>query len=177
MKCPKCGHENWEGAGFCGGCGQSLTAERTCPQCGHANPQGNRFCDKCGRALVEPAPPPASPSPQPTSFAGGRYQVKKFLGDLLTYRYPRSAGLSAVHAVQASLELLKFLRNYNTKNTTAEEQRISVRIAIHFGQVDVAENDREGPEVSYAFRLESINRGSLRDGINAVTPDELPLHD
>jgi len=79
MKCPKCGYENREGAGFCGGCGQSFIAEKTCPQCGHANPQGNKFCDKCGHSLVEPAP--ETRSPMPTSFANDRYQVKKFLGE------------------------------------------------------------------------------------------------
>jgi eukaryotic-like serine/threonine-protein kinase len=79
MECPKCGYENREGAGFCGGCGQSFIAEKTCPQCGHANPQGNKFCDKCGHSLVEPAH--ETPSPMPTSFASGRYQVKKFLGE------------------------------------------------------------------------------------------------
>jgi tetratricopeptide (TPR) repeat protein len=81
MKCPKCGYENREGAGFCGGCGQSFIAEKTCPHCGHTNPQNNRFCDKCGHSLVEPVPETAPPSPMPTSFAGGRYQVNKFLGE------------------------------------------------------------------------------------------------
>jgi len=81
MKCPKCGYKNREGAGFCGGCGQSFIAEKTCPQCGHANPQGNKFCDKCGHSLVELAPETAPPSPMPSSFANGRYQVKKFLGE------------------------------------------------------------------------------------------------
>lgn len=112
---------------------------------------------------------------------GAKYKLlcMKSTGDgyLLAYGYTKSAELSAIHAVDASLELLKFLRNYNRKRTTAEEQRVSVRIAIHFGQVDVVENDREGPDVSYAFRLEAINRESLRDAINAVPPDELPLRD
>jgi tetratricopeptide (TPR) repeat protein len=81
MKCPKCGYENREGAGFCGGCGQSFAAEKTCPQCGHTNPRGSKFCDKCGHPLVEPAPRTSSPSDMPTSFADGRYQVKKFLGE------------------------------------------------------------------------------------------------
>jgi tetratricopeptide (TPR) repeat protein len=81
MKCPKCGYENREGAGFCGGCGQPFTAEKVCSKCGHANPQGNRFCDKCGHSLAEPPPQTAPPSLEPTSFANGRYRVKKFLGE------------------------------------------------------------------------------------------------
>jgi tetratricopeptide (TPR) repeat protein len=81
MKCPKCGYENREGAGFCGGCGHPLIAEKTCPQCGHPNPQGSRFCDKCGHSLVETTPEAPRPSPEPTSFANGRYHVAKFLGE------------------------------------------------------------------------------------------------
>jgi serine/threonine protein kinase/tetratricopeptide (TPR) repeat protein len=83
MKCPHCQAENPENVKFCGECGKSLSVDLTCPQCGHKNPRGVKFCHECGRALVEPtAPAPAkAPSPQPTSFAGGRYQVKKFLGE------------------------------------------------------------------------------------------------
>jgi serine/threonine protein kinase/ribosomal protein L40E len=81
MKCPKCQAELPDNAKFCGVCGQSLKAERVCPQCGHANPQDFQFCLQCGRSLVEPVPETAQPSRQPTSFANGRYQVKKFLGE------------------------------------------------------------------------------------------------
>jgi tetratricopeptide (TPR) repeat protein len=81
MKCPKCGYENREGAGFCGECGHLFAAEKTCPQCGQTNPQGGKFCDTCGHSLAEPAPETPSPSSAPTSFANGRYQVKKFLGE------------------------------------------------------------------------------------------------
>lgn len=82
MKCPNCGYENREGAEFCGRCGQPLRLELVCPQCGHTNPPDNSFCDKCGHSLAQPAPKlPTPPSPEPTSFAGGRYQVKKFLGE------------------------------------------------------------------------------------------------
>ena len=82
MKCPHCQTENPEGSEYCGDCGQSLRSDVVCPQCGNPNPQGKRFCNKCGHALVEHVPPPTKPpSPEPTSFAGGRYQVKKFLGE------------------------------------------------------------------------------------------------
>ncbi|MCJ7810720.1 MAG: protein kinase, partial [Dehalococcoidia bacterium] len=81
MKCPKCGYENPEGAKFCNRCRTELESELVCPQCGQKNPQGARFCNACGHSLVEPPPETAPPSPIPTSFANGRYQVKKFLGE------------------------------------------------------------------------------------------------
>lgn len=79
MKCPHCQTENPDGAQFCGVCGQSLASERTCPQCGHVNPKQFKLCNKCAYALVESVPQPASSVP--TSFTGGRYQVKKLLGE------------------------------------------------------------------------------------------------
>jgi len=81
MKCPKCQAELPDNAKFCGVCGQSLKAERVCPQCGQVNPQDFQFCLQCGRALAQPVPPSPPPSSMPTSFANGRYQVKKFLGE------------------------------------------------------------------------------------------------
>ncbi|UCG84038.1 MAG: protein kinase, partial [Dehalococcoidia bacterium] len=81
MKCPKCGYKNRKGVEVCRGCGRSLIVARTCPQCGHRNPQHNRFCGKCGHSLVEPAPETLPPSPEPASFANGRYEVKKLLGE------------------------------------------------------------------------------------------------
>jgi tetratricopeptide (TPR) repeat protein len=82
MKCPHCQAENRDGAEFCGECGQALRQGITCPKCGNINPQGKKFCDKCGHALVKPNSVPTKPlSPESTSFAGGRYEVKKFLGE------------------------------------------------------------------------------------------------
>jgi len=80
MKCPHCGYENRRGAKFCIDCGQSLLAEFLCPSCGKSSPPGSKFCQECGHALVEPVPTKPT-SPEPTSFVGGRYQVKKFLGE------------------------------------------------------------------------------------------------
>jgi len=86
VKCPNCQAENRERAKFCKECGQSLAKELICSHCGESSPTGSKFCDGCGQLLAE-APPSKKPRPkkpsviQPTSFAGGRYQVKKFLGE------------------------------------------------------------------------------------------------
>jgi ribosomal protein L40E len=81
MKCTHCGHESSEGAEFCGKCGQPLRIEHKCLQCGHTNPPSNNYCENCGYSLAERAPEPTKTPPQPTSFAGGRYRVKRFLGE------------------------------------------------------------------------------------------------
>ena len=83
MRCSGCGADNPEGASFCGACGSALREELTCPGCGRSNPPDIRFCHGCGARLA-PSPPPTDQTPDastPTSFAGGRYQVKKFLGE------------------------------------------------------------------------------------------------
>ena len=85
MKCPKCQAENPDRRKFCRECGAKLIG--VCPQCGAENPPDDKFCGECGFSLTEPAiASPAPPSPKsapsvPTSFASGRYQVKKFLGE------------------------------------------------------------------------------------------------
>jgi serine/threonine protein kinase len=82
MKCPKCQTENPEEAKFCRKCGQSFRTELLCPQCGRPILPDSDFCTECGRRIAaEAAPPTSTTSPLPTSFANGRYQVKKFLGE------------------------------------------------------------------------------------------------
>jgi len=83
MKCPQCQIKNSDSAKFCTACGQQLQTEMACPQCHHTNKPTAKFCEECGHTLVELTPAAAQPlpSPVPTSFANGRYQVKKFLGE------------------------------------------------------------------------------------------------
>jgi len=86
MKCPHCHIENMRDARYCKGCGQSLQVELICDKCQHLNTSDSKFCVKCGHSLTpELIPQPISTTPptqpQPTSFANGRYQVKKFLGE------------------------------------------------------------------------------------------------
>jgi tetratricopeptide (TPR) repeat protein len=87
MKCPHCQFENRDEAEFCGDCGKPLRQEIICPQCRTVNPSGRKFCDKCGQPLIKKVPTSLKTEPkkpsivEPTSFAEGRYQVKKFLGE------------------------------------------------------------------------------------------------
>jgi class 3 adenylate cyclase len=90
MPCPACGHSNRPEAAFCGNCGTSLKQEILCPQCGASNQPGQKFCDACGQMLAQKAPaapqekraaPAAPAAPMPESLAGGRYVVKRFLGE------------------------------------------------------------------------------------------------
>ena len=90
MTCLSCGSENPPGSAFCEQCGSML--EPVCPSCGSETGADARFCRACGASLTVDAPSHAAasqPAPtfalsageQPTSFANGRYQVQKFLGE------------------------------------------------------------------------------------------------
>ncbi len=94
-------------------------------------------------------------------------------GFLLTYRNDRSAELGAIDAIDASFALLERLTARNLR--VPEERQIAVRVALHFGEVDILSNDREGPNVSYTFRIESVSRGSLPQALNPIDPARFPL--
>lgn len=94
-------------------------------------------------------------------------------GYLLAFADTSSAEMAALHAVECSFGLLNLLEIRNRE--LPEERAINLRLAVHFGEVDVVEADREGPHVSYAFRLEGISRASLALALNPIAPEELPL--
>jgi len=94
-------------------------------------------------------------------------------GFLLTFRNTQAAELAAVDAVQTMLNLVERLAIRN--EMLPEERHIDVRVAIHFGEVDVLATDREGPSVSYTFRIEGVGRGSLPQALNPLQPLEFPL--
>ena len=94
-------------------------------------------------------------------------------GYLLTFFNPQSAETAAISATEAVFELLR--RTEIRNREVAEERFLNLRCAIHLGEVDVVLNDREGPHVSFAFRLGSISRGSLPAALNPIAPEQLPL--
>ncbi len=89
MNCQGCGQENLADSRFCRACGTPLPLE--CAGCGRALAADARFCDSCGRPVAEAEPiasspplPERAPEPSgdlPTCFDGGRYQIRKFLGE------------------------------------------------------------------------------------------------
>ena len=88
MNCASCGSDYPPDTKFCGRCGLSLAADRACSGCGTMNPGSMKFCLECGQLLTGPAIASATPldmptraTPLPTSFGGGRYLVRRFLGE------------------------------------------------------------------------------------------------
>ncbi len=84
MECPSCERENPRASRFCLGCGTSLA--RRCSGCGRELPPDAAFCDDCGRPVTQAEAPrsefaPAAAAEAPRSFASGRYQVRRFLGE------------------------------------------------------------------------------------------------
>jgi predicted amidophosphoribosyltransferase len=90
MTCPSCGQATRDEARFCPGCGAQLQAP--CPNCGTPALASSRFCEACGETLRAPSggsSPGVEPRDRPHndqvllpgSFAGGRYQVRGFLGE------------------------------------------------------------------------------------------------
>lgn len=102
-------------------------------------------------------------------------QCLKSTGDgyLMTFAHQTSAELAAIQAVECSFKLLDVLVERNRE--LSEERAINVRCAIHLGEVDVVDGDREGPHVSFTFRLESISRASLALALNPIPIEDLPL--
>ncbi len=83
MRCPSCAQENPSEARFCNACGSAL--EASCPSCGQPSLPSSAFCNQCGAPLGDVSSP-RTPTPQPAhglppSFASGRYQVQRFLGE------------------------------------------------------------------------------------------------
>ena len=83
--------------------------------------------------------------------------------------------MSAVRAIEAMFELLYLVSRRN--NELPEERALNLRCAVHLGEVDVVANDREGPHVSLAFRLQDISRASLPNALNPIAPEQFPLRD
>jgi serine/threonine protein kinase len=89
--CGSCGSNNAEGRSFCGQCGAAL--EVACSVCGASNRADEKFCGGCGKSLParsnsssgsgvgSAGARSAAAQPQVESIAGGRYRVRRILGE------------------------------------------------------------------------------------------------
>jgi class 3 adenylate cyclase len=94
-------------------------------------------------------------------------------GYRLTFHDAQSAEMAAIRAVEAVFELLHKVAQRNRE--LPEERALNLRCALHLGEVDIVADDREGPHVSLAFRLEEISRASLPTALNPIAPEQFPL--
>src|SRR5262249_36489208 len=77
VSCPSCGHGNRPDRRHCTACGTKLAA--ACPRCGLQSEPGEKFCGGCGASLAaEPAPATAGAA---AALGGGRYHVRRFVGE------------------------------------------------------------------------------------------------
>lgn len=94
-------------------------------------------------------------------------------GYLTTYADSSAADVAAVNATDMCLDLLELVKQRN--GSLPEEMWINIRAAVHFGEVEILDQDRKGPYVTFAFRLETVNQGSLVEAVNPIKVEEFPL--
>ena len=79
MQCPRCQHENRDGARFCRACGATFAV--VCAGCGERVEAGSKFCDSCGAPV---AGPPARPTEVARFVAVDTYTPKHLVEKFLT---------------------------------------------------------------------------------------------
>ncbi len=77
--CPSCGRPNRTDARFCDRCSSDLNS--TCPDCGAQGAVDAVFCSLCGSRIGGAATQPTPHPPLPGHFGGGRYEVKRMIGE------------------------------------------------------------------------------------------------
>lgn len=93
-------------------------------------------------------------------------------GLLLTFADPESAATAVPSALAAMRSLLAMLEDRNAR--VPQQHRLDVRVALHFGEVDITQESREGPNVAFAFRLEEVSGASLETAVNPIDPRSFP---
>jgi class 3 adenylate cyclase/tetratricopeptide (TPR) repeat protein len=140
LLCPSCGHENREGAKFCGECATALGDTASCTNCGTANPAGQKFCDSCGQSIgpgrAAPAPTLAPAAALPASFAAGRYEVRRFLGEGAKKRVFEAHDTLLDRDVAVSLIRTDGLDTLGRQRVTQEAQALG-RLGAHPNIVSV----------------------------------------
>ena len=108
MRCPRCQHENREGARYCEACGSPLA--RPCPSCGNVGRPGATYCDHCGIALTDhPAmarPQAMTPHSQASQSYTPTHLVEKILHSKAALEGERKQVTVLFADLKGSMELL-----------------------------------------------------------------------
>jgi hypothetical protein len=108
MRCPRCQHENRQGARYCEACGSPLA--RPCPYCGNVGRPSATFCDHCGTSLTsQPAmvqPQSMTPHAQPPKSYTPQHLVEKILHSKAALEGERKQVTVLVADLKGSMELL-----------------------------------------------------------------------
>jgi len=176
MKCPKCQFENSEGMKFCVECGHRL--ESACPECGAANAPTSKFCGECGHPLAGPAGPrpdssaqPPDPSPLPSSFADGRYQIRDPIGEGGTKRVYLAHDTLLDRDVALGLIKTEGLDEANRLRVTREAQAMG-QLGSHQNIVAVYDL---GEENGQAYIVQELMHGDVADLIEKAEDHRLPV--
>lgn len=97
-------------------------------------------------------------------------------GYLLSFRDEQRPQGAADQALRGVIDLFKDVKEYNGSEA-GKTLPILLRTSLHFGEVDVILNDREGLEVAYAFRLEGLGKQARATPDAAWPPDPMPESD
>ena len=108
MRCPRCQHENREGARYCEACGSPLA--RPCPSCGNVGRPSATYCDHCGTALTDsPAmarPQATTPHSQASQSSTPTHLVEKILHSKAAIEGERKQVTVLFADLKGSMELL-----------------------------------------------------------------------
>ena len=104
MKCPKCRHENEEGAKFCEECAAPLG--RACGKCGRSLSPTAKFCPECAHPTgLRPEAPPATRFTSPDSYTP-RHLAEKILTSKAALEGERKQVTVLFADLPGSMELL-----------------------------------------------------------------------
>ena len=184
MECPACGHENREDARFCGECRAPLEREIACSACGRRNPIGQRFCDGCAEPLqsvetprpadTSTAPPRESPQPAPTSFAAGRYHVRRFLGEGAKKRVYLARDTRLDRDVAIGVIKREGLDEQG-RSRVDHEARAMGRLGEHPHIVNIYDVDEDGGQLFVVSQY--VASGNLEQRLREAPDRRLPLAD
>ena len=93
-------------------------------------------------------------------------------GLLLTFSNGNSAEMAVPSALAGMRALLTKVTERNAH--APEQERFDIRVAVHFGEVDIIDSEREGPNVAFACRLEKVSRDSLPTALKPIDPKAFP---